>query len=473
MSTQFGGGTRFAGEDQGGHIIQDEGVDLPQQPKLNFIGPGVVATDVLGVTNVTIAGAVGAAHTIQDEGSDLTPRTNLNFVGAGVTATDGGAGPDSTIVTIPGAAATGYQTIEEEGTPVAQETVMNFIGAGVTAVAGTGKTDITIPGGITQAYQTIEDEGTPLAQETVLNFVGAGVVASAGAGETVVTIAGGINQAYQTVEDEGTPLAQETVLNFVGAGVTATAGAGETIVTIPGAVGPSGHVIQDEGTPLTDRANLNFVGAGVTVTDGGVGPDSTIVTIPFSATSNDTLQNKNINDANNVITNLVWNTAMQDETAGDLPFWNVATNPVRLPIGSVGQVLTVVGGIPAWADPAAGQAQSFVIAASDETTDLITGDAALTFRMPYGFTLTAVRASVNDAPTGTVITVNIREAGVDILSNPITIDANELTSVTAASPPVISDANLADDAEMKIDIDTVGSTNAGKGLKVVLIGNPV
>jgi hypothetical protein len=349
---------------------------------------------------------------------------------------------------------------------------MNFIGAGVTAVAGTGKTDITIPGGITQAYQTIEDEGTPLAQETVLNFVGAGVVASAGAGETVVTIAGGISQAYQTIEDEGTPLAQENVLNFVGAGVTATAGTGETVVTIPGAAG-TGHVIQDEGTPLTNRANLNFVGAGVTVTDGGVGPDSTIVTIPLSADSSTVFTNKTINDANNVISNLVWNTAMQDETAGDLPFWNVATNPVRLPIGSVGQVLTVVGGIPAWAAPAAGQAQSFVIAASDETTDLITGDAALTFRMPYGFTLTAVRASVNDAPTGAVITVNIREGGVDILSTPITIDANELTSVTAATPPIISDANLADDAEMKIDIDTVGSTNAGKGLKVVLIGNPV
>lgn len=47
-----------------------------------------------------IAGSSG--HTIQEEGSSLTARTNLNFVGAAVTATDGGAGPNSTIVTISG-----------------------------------------------------------------------------------------------------------------------------------------------------------------------------------------------------------------------------------------------------------------------------------------------------------------------------------------------------------------------------------
>ena len=44
--------------------------------------------------------STGGGHTIQDEGTPLTQRTNLNFVGTGVAVTDGGAGPDSTIVTI-------------------------------------------------------------------------------------------------------------------------------------------------------------------------------------------------------------------------------------------------------------------------------------------------------------------------------------------------------------------------------------
>jgi hypothetical protein len=61
-----------------------------------------------GVDKITIAASgSGGGHTIQDEGSNLTARTLLNFVGAGVTVTDGGAGPDSTIVTIPGGAGSG------------------------------------------------------------------------------------------------------------------------------------------------------------------------------------------------------------------------------------------------------------------------------------------------------------------------------------------------------------------------------
>jgi hypothetical protein len=115
--------------------------------------------------------------------------------------------------------------------------------------------------------------------------------------------------------------------------------------------------------------------------------------------------------------------------------------------------------------------ESLMIACSDETTALTTGTAKVTFRMPYAFTVTAVRASVNTAPTGATLNVDINETGVSILSTVITIDASEKTSTTAATPPVISDSSLADDAEMTIDIDQVGSTIAGKGLKVTLIGH--
>ena len=45
---------------QGGHIIQDEGTDLPDQVYLDFIGVGVTAEDdpENGATTVTIPGAV-------------------------------------------------------------------------------------------------------------------------------------------------------------------------------------------------------------------------------------------------------------------------------------------------------------------------------------------------------------------------------------------------------------------------------
>lgn len=109
-------------------------------------------------------------------------------------------------------------------------------------------------------------------------------------------------------------------------------------------------------------------------------------------------------------------------------------------------------------------------ALSDETTDLTTGTGKLTVRMPYAFTLTDVRASVTTAPVGSTITVDINEGGVSILSTKLTIDASEKTSTTAATPVVISDSSLADDAEITFDIDQVGSSTAGAGLKVTLIG---
>jgi len=109
-------------------------------------------------------------------------------------------------------------------------------------------------------------------------------------------------------------------------------------------------------------------------------------------------------------------------------------------------------------------------AISDEVTNLTTGTAKLTFRMPFGFVLTGIRASVNTAPVGAAIQVDVNEGGVSIFSTPLTIDDGEKTSVTAATPAVISDATLADDAEITVDIDTVGSTTAGKGLKLVMLG---
>ncbi len=122
---------------------------------------------------------------------------------------------------------------------------------------------------------------------------------------------------------------------------------------------------------------------------------------------------------------------------------------------------------------AAGSAATevLIIACSDETTAIAAGTGKVTFRMPYAFTVTAVRASVTTAPTGSTILIDINESGTTILSTKLMIDASEKTSTTAATPAVISDASLADDAEMTVDFDQVGSTIAGAGVKVYLIGH--
>jgi hypothetical protein len=113
--------------------------------------------------------------------------------------------------------------------------------------------------------------------------------------------------------------------------------------------------------------------------------------------------------------------------------------------------------------------QPLIIAASDETTDLETGSAKVTFRAPFAMTIVGLPvASVTTAPTGSTLTVDINEAGVSILSTKLTIDATEKTSTTAATPCVVSDTAIASGAEITIDIDQVGSTIAGAGLKVMI-----
>ena len=114
--------------------------------------------------------------------------------------------------------------------------------------------------------------------------------------------------------------------------------------------------------------------------------------------------------------------------------------------------------------------EQLIIECSDETTELEVGTAVVTFRMGYAFTVTDVRASLTTAATGAAFQVDINESGTSILSTKLTIDAGEKTSTTAATPRVISDTAIADDAEITIDIDQIGSTVAGAGLKVTIIG---
>lgn len=114
--------------------------------------------------------------------------------------------------------------------------------------------------------------------------------------------------------------------------------------------------------------------------------------------------------------------------------------------------------------------KALVIAASDESTPLVTGTAKATFRMPYSMALNAIRASVSTAQTsGSLLTIDVNSQGVSLLSTRITIDNNEESSTSAAIQPVIFNNSLPDDAEITVDIDVVGNGTA-KGLKIVLLG---
>jgi hypothetical protein len=109
-----------------------------------------------------------------------------------------------------------------------------------------------------------------------------------------------------------------------------------------------------------------------------------------------------------------------------------------------------------------------IIAISDETTDLTTGTAKVTFRMPFAMTLTDIKSSVTTAPVGSSLTIDVNEGGTSIMTT------NKLDILTTATiddgTAVLTDTALAADAVITIDIDTIGSTTAGAGAKVTFIG---
>lgn len=117
---------------------------------------------------------------------------------------------------------------------------------------------------------------------------------------------------------------------------------------------------------------------------------------------------------------------------------------------------------------------AMIIACSDETTNLTTGTAKVTFRAPFAFTILGVRASVKTAPTGANLIVDINEgdppsATSIMTTNKLVIEATEKTSLDATTQPGITDTSIANDAVVTIDIDQIGSTVAGVALKVVIL----
>ena len=131
----------------------------------------------------------------------------------------------------------------------------------------------------------------------------------------------------------------------------------------------------------------------------------------------------------------------------------------------------------AWSDPENLKHAVFMqVAASDETTPLTVADDKVTFRIPEAITLNAgiegVRASLTaKGTTSGVTTIDIEMGGVSILSTLLTIDYDEFTSYTAATPVVVGTTALTKNAVMTVNVDGLSGGATESGLKIQLIGD--
>lgn len=136
-------------------------------------------------------------------------------------------------------------------------------------------------------------------------------------------------------------------------------------------------------------------------------------------------------------------------------------------------VTRLVGGMTA-SGKAIFEAVALVIGVGDETTAISTGTNKRRIRAPFAFTATAIRGALASAQASgaSLVTVDVNNGGNSMLSTKITIDNNETTSTTAATPPVLDAAyvSVADDALISIDIDACDGLTTAAGLKVAIIG---
>jgi hypothetical protein len=110
------------------------------------------------------------------------------------------------------------------------------------------------------------------------------------------------------------------------------------------------------------------------------------------------------------------------------------------------------------------------IAMSDRTTALTTG-IKWTYYMPRAFTLVSMHGSVTTAPTGATLIVDVHKDGTTVMTtSKIVIDTTEFDTSTAATAPALTTTALSAGSKMDFEIDQIGSTVAGAGLTVTMLG---
>lgn len=400
----------------GEHFTQ-AAISIPASQVSDFDTEVANNTDV--AANTTHRTSTGADHTYIDQSviSGATPTfTGTNFTGipdgglsSGATVISAGAGDSGKLVKLDASGNVDATTINDAD--IDHDSTTGFVSnehidhTSVTLTAGTG----LIGGGDISADRSVSvDVG--IADDKIVQV---DQVSGAADNDYAKFTANGVEgRSYAEVK---TDLSLDNVEN-----TALSTWAGSTNLTTLGTVGTGTW----QGTAVADT----YVANDLTIAGGTIGTSD--LTLKQSAAPTNTAEGT-----------IEWDTDNDILIVGDGTVTRNFTDLIYLPV-----------------------------ACSAEKSDLVVTTNAIVFYMPpFETVLVDIGANLTVSPNGSVVTVDVKEAGVSVLSTLITIDQAENSSETAAAGPVISDTTLAADARMQVSVDGVGSSQAGQGLKIWLL----
>lgn len=239
--------------------IADEGSDLTQRTKLNFVGSMIACVDNSGAsrTDCTLTAPTVYNQTIADEGTPLTQRATLDFAGSMISCADSGGTKTLCTLTAP----TVYnQTIEDEATPLTQRSTVNFTGAGVSCADSGGKTVCTIGGGGSTGNFTFSANDMSIANAaTFTSTVASGNAAFA------VNHTSGSNDPIMEWQQGGT---RQVYVSAYGANARIIAGSGKTALQLDGPTGNGEVYVSDALISIATGATSLNVSSGLVAPDG-------------------------------------------------------------------------------------------------------------------------------------------------------------------------------------------------------------